>query len=135
MPVVSPLSLRRVDLVPHETGVVSAVAPGSLSAELGLRAGDRIVSIGGRPVLDAIDFQFHAQSTDVDLAWEREGVVTTVHLDLEGDEYWGITFADPTFDGVRICENACPFCFIKQILVGINYKLSVFQDFNVRHFY
>jgi putative radical SAM enzyme (TIGR03279 family) len=128
MPVVSPLSLRRVDLVPHDTGIVQTVAPGSLAAELGLRAGDRIRSINGRPVLDAIDFQFHAQSTEVEFTWERDGVATSHQLTLEGDEYWGITFADPTFDGVRTCENACPFCFIKQIPKGMRKSLYVMDD-------
>jgi putative radical SAM enzyme (TIGR03279 family) len=128
MPVVSSLSLRRVDLVPSETGVISAVAGGSLAAELGLQAGDRVVSINGRPVLDAIDFQFHAQSTDVQFAWERDGVVSTHTLQLDGDEFWGITFADPTFDGVRTCENACPFCFIKQIPKGMRKSLYVMDD-------
>ena len=49
-------------------------------------------------------------------------------LKLAGDEYWGITFADPTFDGIRVCENACPFCFIKQIPKGMRRSLYVMDD-------
>jgi putative radical SAM enzyme (TIGR03279 family) len=128
MPVLSPLSHRRVDLVPSATGIVSAVAPGSLAAELGIAAGDRIVSINGQPVLDALDFQFQAQSQLVTFEVEQSGVVRAHELALEGDEFWGITFADPTFDGVRLCENACPFCFIKQIPKGMRKSLYVMDD-------
>jgi len=128
MPVLSPLSNRRVDLVPSATGIISAVSPGSLAAELGIQAGDRIVSINGKPVLDALDFQFNAQSQQVAFEVEHAGTVRTHELALEGDEFWGITFGDPTFDGVRLCENACPFCFIKQIPKGMRKSLYVMDD-------
>jgi putative radical SAM enzyme (TIGR03279 family) len=127
-PVLSALSHRRVDLVPETPGLVAAVAPGSFAEELGIRAGDRVLSIGGRPVVDALDFQFHAQSERAIFEIERDGEVQRHELLLEGDEFWGITFADATFDGVRICENACPFCFIKQIPKRMRKSLYVMDD-------
>lgn len=127
-PILSPLSQRRVDLVPATPGLIDAVAPDSLAAELGLRPGDRIVRLNGRPVMDALDFQFNAQSEWAILEVERNGTLTTFDLRLEGDEFWGITFSDPTFDGVRLCENACPFCFIKQIPKGMRKSLYVMDD-------
>lgn len=127
-PKVSQLTNRRVDLEPEEPGLIASVAGGSLADELGLLAGDRIVSVDGRPVIDFIDFQFHAQSESVALEVARGDRVDLLELDLEGDEYWGITFADATFDGVRICENACPFCFIKQIPKGMRKSLYVMDD-------
>lgn len=128
MPFVSPLSNRRVDLAPEHGGVVSAVGPGSLAQELGIQAGDRIISINDEPLLDALDFQFKAQSHNVTFEVQRDHLITRHELQLEGDEYWGITFADPTFDGVRLCENACPFCFIKQIPKGMRKSLYVMDD-------
>ncbi len=128
MPVVSPLSHRRVDLIPSQTGIIAAVAPGSLAAEFGISAGDRILSVNGHPVLDALDFQFNAQSEHVSFEVEQGGIKRGYELQLEGDEFWGITFGDPTFDGVRICENACPFCFIKQIPKGMRKSLYVMDD-------
>src|SRR5215217_198695 len=127
-PILSPLSHRRVDLAPHTPGLIDAIAPGSLGDDLGLRPGDRIVSLNDRPVLDALDFQFHAQSEFAIFELERAGVRQRFELRLDGDEYWGVTFADPTFDGVRICENACPFCFIKQIPKGMRRSLYVMDD-------
>jgi putative radical SAM enzyme (TIGR03279 family) len=125
---VSPLSQRRVDLAPSVPGLVAAVSPASLAMELGIEPGDRIVGIHGLPLLDALDFQFQAQAENVILDVERDGVLLRYDLELEGDEFWGVTFADPTFDGVRICENACPFCFIKQIPKGMRRSLYVMDD-------
>ena len=125
---VSPLSHRRVDLAPAIPGQVEAISPASLAMELGIEPGDRIVGINGMPLLDALDFQFHAQSERVVLDVERGETLLRYDLELEGDEFWGVTFADPTFDGVRICENACPFCFIKQIPKGMRRSLYVMDD-------
>ena len=128
MPALSPISHRRVDLAPAVPGVIDAIAPGSLGDALGLQSGDRVVSVNGRVVQDALDFQFHAQSERVSFAIERAGRPMDFNLALDGDEFWGITFADPTFDGVRVCENACPFCFIKQIPRGMRRSLYVMDD-------
>jgi putative radical SAM enzyme (TIGR03279 family) len=125
---VSPLSQRRVDLAPSVPGLVAAVAPVSLAMELGIEPGDRVVGINGQPLIDALDFQFLAQSERVVVDVERDDILLRYDLELEGDEYWGVTFADPTFDGVRICENACPFCFIKQIPKGLRRSLYVMDD-------
>ena len=125
---VSPLSHRRVDLAPSLPGLIEAVAPASLAMELGIESGDRVVGINGLPLIDALDFQFQAQNDRVTLDVERNNVLLRYELELEGDEYWGVTFADPTFDGVRICENSCPFCFIKQIPKGMRRSLYVMDD-------
>ena len=128
MPVVSPLSQRRVDLVPSSPGTVLAVSPGSLAMELGIEPGDRVLGVNGSPLVDALDFQFQAQSERVVIDVDREGSILRYDLELEGDEFWGVTFEDPTFDGVRVCENACPFCFIKQIPKGMRRSLYVMDD-------
>ncbi len=128
MPVVSPISHRRVDLVPSVPGTVAAVAPGSLAMELGIEPGDRVLGVNGNPLVDALDFQFQAQSEHVVMDVDRDGSILRYDLELEGDEFWGITFEDPTFDGVRVCENSCPFCFIKQIPKGMRRSLYVMDD-------
>lgn len=128
MPIVSPISNRRVDLVPSGPGTVAAVSPASLAMELGIEPGDVVLGVNGNPLMDALDFQFQAQSERVVVDVERNGSILRYDLELEGDEYWGITFEDPTFDGVRVCENSCPFCFIKQIPKGMRRSLYVMDD-------
>ncbi len=119
---------RRVALVPDQSGVIASVAPGSLGAELGLEPGQRIISINGEPLNDALDFQFAASSTDVVLEVEAGDEIVEYQVERDLDEVWGVTFADPTFDGIHICENTCPFCFIKQLPKGMRKSLYVMDD-------
>jgi putative radical SAM enzyme (TIGR03279 family) len=119
---------RRVALVPEQSGVIASVAPGSLGAELGLEPGQRIVSINGEPLNDALDFQFAASNTEVVLEVEAGDEIVEYQVERDLDEVWGVTFADPTFDGIHICENTCPFCFIKQLPKGMRKSLYVMDD-------
>jgi len=96
--------------------------------ELGIEKGDRILGVNGNPLMDALEFQYHAQSEQVSIDIDRAGSILRYELELEGDEFWGITFSDPTFDGIRVCENTCPFCFIKQIPKGMRRSLYVMDD-------
>lgn len=119
---------RRTALVPEKPGLVAHVAPGSLGAEIGVEPGDRIVRVNGRPLRDILDFQFYASEEEVLLEVERDGAVVLCEVERDLDEPWGITFADPTNDGIHVCENACPFCFIKQIPKGMRRSLYVMDD-------
>jgi putative radical SAM enzyme (TIGR03279 family) len=127
-PVVSPISHQRVDLAPTVPGIIETIEPDSFGAQIGLLKGDRVVTVNGVKVLDALDFQFHAQSASVRIEIIRDERRRRFDLKLAGDEFWGVTFADPTFDGIRVCENACPFCFIKQIPKGMRRSLYVMDD-------
>ncbi len=124
----SPEKRRRVALAPEKSGVISAVASGSLADELGLAPGHRVVSINGEPLNDALDFQFEASTDDVTLEVDMGEELVEFRVERDLDETWGITFADPTFDGIHLCENTCPFCFIKQLPKGMRKSLYVMDD-------
>ena len=128
MPVVSPISLQRVDLPPSVPGLIERIEPDSFAAQIGLLAGDRVTTVNGKTLMDALDFQFHAQAESVRIEILRDDRRRRFDVQMAGDEFWGITFADPTFDGIRTCENACPFCFIKQIPKGMRRSLYVMDD-------
>ncbi len=119
---------RRVALAPQESGVIADVAPGSLADEIGLMPGNRVVSINGSPLSDAIDFQYEASNEDVTLEVDTGVDLVEFRVERDLDEPWGITFADPTFDGIHLCENTCPFCFIKQLPKGMRKSLYVMDD-------
>jgi putative radical SAM enzyme (TIGR03279 family) len=123
-----PAKKRRVALAPEQSGVIASVAPGSLAEEIGLVPGQRVVSINGSPLNDAIDFQFEASNEDVTIEVDTGDGLIEYQVERELDEPWGITFADPTFDGIHICENTCPFCFIKQLPKGMRKSLYVMDD-------
>ena len=111
-------------------GELESVAPGSLGDALGLRPGDIVHSIDGKPLRDVIDYQYYLGTAGavVELEVERDGERTIYEVELEGDDYWGLGFAEPTFDGIRRCVNDCPFCFVKQVPRGMRRTLYIKDD-------
>lgn len=126
--ITQPMRTRRAALTPDQPGQVEHVAPGSLAEELGIVPGDRVVKVNNRPLRDILDWQFYAAEEEVLLEIERDDELVLYEVERGLDEFWGITFADPTNDGIHICENACPFCFIKQIPKGMRRSLYVMDD-------
>ncbi len=119
---------RRVAETPERPGRVESVEPGTLGEEIGLEQGDQIHSVNGQQLVDALEFQYLADSEQVTIVVERGNEMLEYEIEREIWEPWGITFADPTFDGIHLCENACPFCFIKQLPKGMRKSLYVMDD-------
>lgn len=117
-------STRRV----NEGGVIEAVREGSLAHEIGLRPGDRVVAIGGNVLRDAVDVQFHASDEVIELEVVRDGAPEIIEIEKFPDEDLGIDFQDAAFDGVRTCNNACFFCFLKGNPKGMRKTLYVKDD-------
>jgi putative radical SAM enzyme (TIGR03279 family) len=109
-------------------GLISAVAPGSLAARLGLRPGDELLSINGYPLRDVLDVQFYAADDVLALDVRRNGRAFTLETERRYDEPLGLDFAQPTFDGIRRCANRCDFCFVAQMPPGLRRSLYVRDD-------
>ncbi len=112
----------------NEGGVIYRVREGSLADEIGLRPGDRITAIGGRVLRDAVDFQFHAADALIDVEVVRDGEAERIEVEKHPDEDFGIEFQDAAFDGIRTCNNACFFCFLKGNPKGLRRTLYVKDD-------
>ncbi len=112
----------------NEGGVVDAVRTGSIADQIGLRAGDRVVAIGGRKLNDAVDFQFFAADELIEMEVVRGTESTIFEIEKDADEELGIGFEDAAFDGVRQCNNGCFFCFLKGNPKGMRKTLYVKDD-------
>lgn len=126
--IANPARKRRTAQRPDFPGMVEHVAPGSLAEELGVAPGDRVVSVNGHALRDAIDFQFYSDVEEVVVEIERDDELIVYEVERDFDEPWGISFEAPTFDGIHVCDNSCPFCFIKQIPKGMRKSLYVMDD-------
>lgn len=126
--VANPSKRRRVALRPEIPAVINAVAPGTLADELGLQPGDRIITVNGHRLRDVIDFAYYSDQEEVTLEVLHGDELVIYEVQRDFDEPWGVEFADPTFDGIHVCENSCPFCFIKQIPKGMRRSLYVMDD-------
>jgi putative radical SAM enzyme (TIGR03279 family) len=107
--------------------LVAAVRRSSDAAASGLQAGDRILTINGRPLRDAIDFQFYGADDELRLTVERVGAMSALTLRRrQGD--LGVELVPPRPRDIATCANACVFCFIHQNPKGLRKSLYVKDD-------
>jgi len=109
-------------------GVITEVHSGSIAAELGLRSGDVLVSINGHPLRDVIDYRFYGAEEELELVVERDGERIIYEVERGYDQELGLEFTEPTFDGLRLCNNRCEFCFLKGLPQGMRHSLYIRDD-------
>jgi putative radical SAM enzyme (TIGR03279 family) len=105
-----------------------SVAPGGLGEELGLRAGDRLLSINDHSLRDVIDVWFYGAEEKVTLGLERDGAILTLCGPAGCGRDWGVEFAESLFDGIRECGNRCPFCYLVGLPPGLRPSLYQRDD-------
>jgi len=116
------------DRLPQPAVVVSVEA-GSIGEELGFQPGDRLLSINGVRPRDLIDFQMLVGEEDLRLEVEDPaGEVHVIELEKDADDGLGLAFSEALFDGLRQCNNRCPFCFIDQQPPGHRRSLYLKDD-------
>jgi len=106
---------------------VAAVRARTPAAAAGLAPGDRILTVNGHSLRDAIDFQFHAGDDRLELAIERAGVSSVRRLVRRGADL-GLELTAPRPDDIATCANKCVFCFIHQLPKGMRKSLYVKDD-------
>ncbi|NLE77796.1 MAG: DUF512 domain-containing protein [Chloroflexi bacterium] len=109
-------------------GRITAVAEGGLAWRMGLRPGDVLVQVNGQPVRDLIDYRFWVADEQVTFGLWRDGRWVVRKGLREYGEDVGLDFAEPVFDGVRLCHNHCPFCFLRGLPQGMRPSLRVQDD-------
>ena len=112
-----------------QPAVVATVEPGSIGEELGFQPGDRLLSINGQRPRDLIDLQMLVGEEELLLEVEDpDGTRHSVELEKDPDEGLGLGFTEALFDGLKQCNNACPFCFIDQQPPGKRRSLYLKDD-------
>jgi putative radical SAM enzyme (TIGR03279 family) len=109
-------------------GQIEAVTPGSPAALAGVAPGDRLLAINGRRVKDVIGYQFHQVGEALTMDLLRDGRAVSVAIRKEEDADLGLVFFDPTFDGIKRCNNRCPFCFVDQNAPDLRPSLDIKDD-------
>ena len=108
--------------------VVATVRPRTPAAAAGLAAGDRILTINGRPLRDAIDFQFYGAEDRLELGVERAGGRRALRLRRRPGIELGVELEAPRPGDIATCANKCVFCFIHQLPRGLRRSLYVKDD-------
>ena len=109
--------------------MVDLVEPGSIGEELGFEPGDQLLSINGVRPRDLIDYRYLCVDEELRLeVRDAAGVVHRVDLEKDADDGLGLGFTEALFDGLRQCNNHCPFCFIDQQPPGHRDSLYLKDD-------
>ena len=124
----SNLHLHTSTTAPQPALVVS-VAAGSIGEALGFEAGDRLLRINGVAPRDLVDYRILISEEDLDLdVLDAAGKRHQVSCEKDVDDDLGLEFSEALFDGLRQCNNNCPFCFIDQQPPGKRSTLYLKDD-------
>ena len=112
-----------------QPAVVATVEPGSIGEELGFQPGDRLVAVNGIRPRDLIDLRMLCGEEDLALEVEDpDGTSHHIELEKDADDGLGLGFTEALFDGLKQCNNHCPFCFIDQQPPGHRDSLYLKDD-------
>ncbi len=111
--------------MPHN---IAAVLPQSIADQLGIRAGDVLLSINGENVVDWIDYEAFCCTEQMNIVVRRDN--EEIEYELEKDEYepLGLQFETQLMSPLRSCANKCMFCFVDQLPKDVRPSLRVKDD-------
>ncbi len=118
-----------IDLATAVGGQITAVAPGSVAAKIGLKPGDELLAINDSRVQDVIDVQFYSAEETLELLVRRGDELLLFEAERAYNQTLGLEFAHPTFDtDIRRCNNLCEFCFVLQMAPKFRRTLYIKDD-------
>ncbi len=108
---------------------ITKVLSDSIAWELGIQAGDFLVSVNGETVEDIFDYQFLVNDEEIIILIEKpDGEEWEFEIEKEYDEELGLEFEEGLMDEYKSCRNKCIFCFIDQMPKGMRDTLYFKDD-------
>ena len=112
--------------------VITSIDRRSPAERAGVRTGEKLISIGGHPVEDVLDYRFFGYDGDPELVLESPaGHRRTLRVPKEEGDDLGLNFDTYLMDEPRPCSNFCLFCFVDQMAPGCRDTLY-FKDDDAR---
>jgi len=112
-----------------QPAVVASVEEGSIGEQIGFEVGDQLISINGVKPRDLIDYKFLIAEENIQLRiLDEKGKQHTIDIEKDYDDELGLVFTEALFDGLKQCNNKCPFCFIDQQPSGKRKSLYLKDD-------
>jgi putative radical SAM enzyme (TIGR03279 family) len=97
------------------------------AAKAGIKAGCRLVSIDGEPVLDFVDYSWFSARNHLTVIVETEQGKKTHTVVKDAEEPLGLSL-EGLYPDEKRCVNRCVFCFVDQMPGGLRESLYVKDD-------
>ena len=108
---------------------IRSVQPGSIAWEMGIKPGDRLLSVDGQEIEDVFDYRYYIEEEESLLLIEKpDGEQWELEIEKEIYEDLGLEFEQGLMDEYRSCRNKCIFCFIDQMPPGMRDTLYFKDD-------
>ena len=109
--------------------LIKSVEIGSIADEMGVEAGDALISIDETAIEDVFDYRFLIQSEELTVVIRKpDGEEWELDIEKDESEDLGIEFESGLMDEYRSCRNKCIFCFIDQMPKGMRPTLYFKDD-------
>ncbi len=96
--------------------IIEDIILGSLADEMGIEAGDILLSINEQNIKDVIDYKYLVADEYLTFEVEKSnGEIWELEVEKNYGEDLGIIFTNPLIDRAKTCQNKCMFCFIDQL--------------------
>ena len=121
--------MREINENKIKPAIVASIETGSIGEELGFEIGDQLISINGVKPRDLIDYKFLIAEEILELTvLDEKGKTHILEIEKDQDDELGLAFSEALFDGLKQCNNRCPFCFIDQQPSGKRKSLYLKDD-------
>ena len=106
---------------------IKEVEKGSLGEEIGLKAGDEILSFNGFDAEDILDYMFYDGEDGFFITVRQSDGTFTCDVEKDEEETLGLTFENDNLE-IKTCHNDCIFCFVAQMPKNMRGSLYVKDD-------
>ena len=112
--------------------VIKDVVKDSVSYEMGINKGFKLISINGSKIIDILDYKFLIADEYLEIEFENLKGEIEIY-EVEKDEYddLGLVFETELIDKPKSCHNKCIFCFMEQLPCNVRDTL-IFKDDDYR---
>lgn len=109
--------------------VITSIDHGSPAEKAGISAGEKLISVNGKPIVDVLDYKFYCYDPKLELELETpDGDTRLLHVVKREGQELGLNFETYLMDKARRCSNNCIFCFIDQNPKGMRESIYFKDD-------
>lgn len=112
--------------------IIKDVVKDSISGEMGIVKGYKLVSINGNKIVDILDYKYCIADEYLEVEFENlDGQIEIYEIEKGEYDDLGLIFETELIDKPKSCHNNCIFCFMQQLPSNVRDTL-IFKDDDYR---